>query len=171
MPWQSAECQNPSPRRPYCVPKCSKPATELDYRSIALLNSNYKIFTRILATRLAKVLDVIVQDSQSGFIPGRSIHDTIDLAFVAKHLANAGQISRDALVLLLDSVKLTTRSTGISCLKRSNGMAFCLFSLTSSKPFTVERQPGSEPTATYPAKATFSMAFDKDARWRHRYSY
>lgn len=90
----------------HCIPKCSKPATGLDYRPIVLLNTDYKILTRILATRLAPVLDEVIQDSQSGyFVPGRNIHDTIDLAFLAKHLAKTGRILRDALVPLLDFSK------------------------------------------------------------------
>lgn len=83
----------------HCIPKCSKPRTRLDYRPIALLNSNYKIFTKILASRLAPVLGYAVQDSQSGFVRGRNIHNTNDLAFLAKHLAKSCRISRNALVV------------------------------------------------------------------------
>lgn len=60
----------------HCIPKCSKPATGLDYRSVALLNSEYKIFTRILASRLDPIFKQVVDVSQSGFVPGSSIRST-----------------------------------------------------------------------------------------------
>lgn len=63
------------------------------------------MFTRILATRTAPLLPDLIMNTQSGFVPGRSIHDTIDLVTLAQKLAKEGEISKEALVLLLDFSK------------------------------------------------------------------
>ena len=50
----------------------------MDYRPIALLNSDYKILTRILAERLKPFLHHLVSMNQSGFVPERKIEEAID---------------------------------------------------------------------------------------------
>jgi len=60
----------------------------LNYRSIALLNTDYKIFTRILAWRLRKFVDRLVNRRQYGFVPGRTIHEVIDLLEAAKEVCS-----------------------------------------------------------------------------------
>lgn len=46
-----------------------------DYRPISLIHSVAKLFTKILAIRLAPAMRDIISKSQSAFIKGRSIHD------------------------------------------------------------------------------------------------
>uniref|UniRef100_A0A7N8WYI6 Reverse transcriptase domain-containing protein n=1 Tax=Mastacembelus armatus TaxID=205130 RepID=A0A7N8WYI6_9TELE len=48
-----------------------------NYRPISLLNTDYKILARILATRLQAVAGEVVSKSQTYSIPGRSIADSI----------------------------------------------------------------------------------------------
>lgn len=51
-----------------------KDKDELDpasYRPIALLNSDLKVFTKVLANRLNKCITTIIHHDQTGFIPGR----------------------------------------------------------------------------------------------------
>ncbi|XP_026428612.1 uncharacterized protein LOC113324504 [Papaver somniferum] len=50
------------------------------YRPIGLSNFFFKIFTKILATRLGKVLDNFVSEEQVAFMKGRNIHENISLA-------------------------------------------------------------------------------------------
>lgn len=47
------------------------PEVPVSYRPITLLNSDYKLYTNILADRLKVILRHIIHDDQSGFIPGR----------------------------------------------------------------------------------------------------
>ena len=46
-------------------------------RPISLLNADYKILTKVLQLRLAKVLPDVVNDRQACSVPGRSIHDNL----------------------------------------------------------------------------------------------
>ncbi len=48
-----------------------------NYRPISLLNSDYKILTKVLANRMKRVIGDIVQATQSYSVPGRDIADTI----------------------------------------------------------------------------------------------
>ena len=59
------------------IPKKSDPTTPGDYRPIALCNTIYKIFAKILANRLKPLLSKVISEEQTGFVPGRSILDGI----------------------------------------------------------------------------------------------
>src|SRR5258705_13000501 len=48
-----------------------------NYRPITLLNTDYKIYTKTLAIKLAKVAPNIIHPNQAGFMPGRSIFDQV----------------------------------------------------------------------------------------------
>lgn len=61
-----------------CLKKTKAARTAPDYRPIALLNVDYKIYTRVLANRLRGYVASMVAETQGGFVPGRSIHATID---------------------------------------------------------------------------------------------
>ncbi|GJX34045.1 putative RNA-directed DNA polymerase, eukaryota, reverse transcriptase zinc-binding domain protein, partial [Tanacetum coccineum] len=57
------------------IPKVSNLIHVKDYRLISLINIHYKIIAKILANRLAKVVDKIISQDQSAFISGRQILD------------------------------------------------------------------------------------------------
>lgn len=48
-----------------------------DYRPIALANFQFKVITKVIADRLAKVAPKIISEQQRGFIKGRDIADCI----------------------------------------------------------------------------------------------
>jgi exonuclease III len=61
---------------------CKDPAhpEHLDnWRPISLLNVDYKILTRVLTTRLSKVIATVVHPDQTSSVPGRTILDNLHL--------------------------------------------------------------------------------------------
>ena len=57
------------------VPKVAEANNVKLFRPICLLNVSFKIFTKLLAYRLAKVIGKIISPSQTAFIKGRYIVD------------------------------------------------------------------------------------------------
>jgi hypothetical protein len=47
------------------------------FRPISLLNADYKLISAVLASRLASVLSMLVDELQTGFVPGRLIWENI----------------------------------------------------------------------------------------------
>ena len=54
--------------------KCLK-----NWRPNSLLNVDYKIFSKVITSRLSKVLSFIIHPDQTCFIPGRSIFSNVAL--------------------------------------------------------------------------------------------
>ena len=64
------------------IPKPNKETTLLEnWRPISLLNTDYKIATKVIGNRVKQVLPSIINDSQTGFIKGRYIGENIRLLF------------------------------------------------------------------------------------------
>lgn len=75
------------------VPKQQHPTTMSDFRPIACCNILYKCITKMLASRLKKIMPGLISPYQSAFVPQRLIGDNILLAqalFKNYHL-NSGQ--------------------------------------------------------------------------------
>lgn len=62
------------------IPKVTAPEGPGDYRPISLINSSLKILSKLLATRLSKVMNSLVDSDQSAFLQGRCILDNISTA-------------------------------------------------------------------------------------------
>jgi exonuclease III len=74
-----------------------------NYRPITILNTDYKIFTKILATRLAQVAPSLLHKNQAGFVPGRKIADQTKL--VELMIAYAEATEENGLIVALDQEK------------------------------------------------------------------
>ncbi|KAL9686925.1 hypothetical protein QQ045_031319 [Rhodiola kirilowii] len=66
-------------------------------RPISLCNFGHKVVARILNTRLAKLLDKIINPEQAGFLHGRNIHENIGLAHDLTHKLHAKKERRQCL--------------------------------------------------------------------------
>jgi exonuclease III len=74
-----------------------------NYRPITVLNTDYKIMTKALTTKLTSVINDLIDGDQAGFIPKRSIFDQVKLAkLVLKH---AETTSTNGAIVALDQEK------------------------------------------------------------------
>ncbi len=67
------------------IPKKSGACTMRDFRPICLENSIIKILSKVLATRLQRFLDLLINPFQTAFIKGRSILDNFYCAHILSH--------------------------------------------------------------------------------------
>eukprot|EP00253_Pinus_taeda_P019808 PITA_19808 len=82
------------------IPKENRPTSFSRFRPISLCNSSYKIFTKIIASRLQPLLPSLISENQGGFLSNRKIHDSITLVQEAIHSSISRQ--EKAFVLKLD---------------------------------------------------------------------
>ena len=86
------------------IPKQGKDKRYINnLRPITLLNTDYKLFSHVIADRLRNGLADVISDTQSGLLRDRSIHNNIRLVLDLldyKHL-----IKDDGIILFLDFYK------------------------------------------------------------------
>lgn len=63
------------------IPKTNRPTKMNESRPIGLCNVSYKIIYKVLANRLKPILNSIISENQSAFVPGRLITDNVVVAF------------------------------------------------------------------------------------------
>jgi hypothetical protein len=81
------------------LPKTGPREQPSNYRPITLLNSDYRVLAKILATRLRAVQPTIIQPEQTGFLPDRHIGENI---LLAQLLPSALPPSSQAVAVFLD---------------------------------------------------------------------
>lgn len=67
------------------IPKVKEPQYPKDFRPISLCNTCYKVISRAITNRLRHVLSLVIDQSQSDFVPGRLITDNIIIGFECMH--------------------------------------------------------------------------------------
>lgn len=81
-----------------------------DLRPIALCNVLMKIITKVMANRMKDLLDKVVSDSQSAFIPDRLISDNIMISYEVMHYLKRKKVGKDGyMALKLDMSKAYDR--------------------------------------------------------------
>lgn len=90
------------------IPKVDTPESLGDFRPISLTNSILKIISKMLASRLSKVLNRLIESEQSAFMKGRCILDNIattkKLIFSMNRHCSSGHILKVDFAKVSDTV-------------------------------------------------------------------
>ena len=88
------------------IPKVKNPELVSKFCTISLCNMLYKIFSKVLANRLKKILPQIITEHQSALTKDRLISDNILLAFESLHCMQNHKFAKEGfMVLKLDMNK------------------------------------------------------------------
>lgn len=82
------------------IPKVKKPKRISEFRPISLCNVSYKIIAKVLVNRRKWVLNDVISENQSAFVPGRSIFDNVIMGHECLHHIKNKRVGRQGWVAL-----------------------------------------------------------------------
>ena len=92
------------------IPKVKNLELVFEFRPISICNVLYKIFSKVLANRLKKVLPTVITEHQSAFTKSRFISDYVFVAFESLHsIQNHKSKKEGYMVVKLDMSKAYDR--------------------------------------------------------------
>ena len=92
------------------IPKTKNPQKITEYRRISLCNVIYKLISKVLANGLKKILNVVITEAQSAFVPGRLITNNVMVAFETMHsIAKKRKGKEGPMTIKLDMSKAYNR--------------------------------------------------------------
>lgn len=89
----------------HCIKKSATASLPLEHRPIALLNTDYKVYTSVFAHRLRDLVPELIHKNQAGFVLSRSVHTTNDILLASQRIADQAVASSTAVCILLDIAK------------------------------------------------------------------
>lgn len=105
------------------IPKIDNPLRLNNFRPISLVNTSYKIITKILVQRIRPYLKDIISPNHNSFIPGRGSEENFIIASEILHTMNKKKGKKGLFALKLDLEKAYDRLEWPfieHCLKRLN---------------------------------------------------
>ena len=87
------------------IRKAGDRSNGLKYRPTSLLQAGYKVFSSIVADRVATILPRLISNTQNGFVKDRQLQETVDtmLTVLSESYENKQEsIAESPIILLID---------------------------------------------------------------------